>query len=173
MRQRTQAILESSEGEPLSMSHSYRKRRDLDLAVDFFMWRYNGWPPQPSAPGCNTYCSFLPAPSAPDHVTLKQRQWPWYPENTVECRMKYNRGYTMLRKLYSKPLETSSCINTPPFPWTLGARKRKRVGNSESEETPAKRWRGMDDADDGPGQDEPLRRPRWLRGLTECPPVFD
>ncbi|KAJ4070831.1 hypothetical protein NW756_007080 [Fusarium oxysporum] len=155
MRQRTQAILESSKGSSLSTIGSYREKRELDIAIDFFMWRYN-------------------AAKAPGHVTLKQRQWPWYPDGTVECRMKFNRGYEMLRQLYDKPLDTSSSTSTSPCPWTLGARKRKYIESSDSPKRPKKRrWGGLDDGNDNPGQDEPSRRPSWFRSSAECPPVFD
>ncbi|KAJ9426217.1 hypothetical protein QL093DRAFT_2572679 [Fusarium oxysporum] len=114
------------------------------------------------------------APKDPGHVTLKQRQWPWYPDGTVECRMKFNRGYEMLRQLYDKPLDTSSSISTSTCPWTLGARKRKYIESSDSSKRPKKRrWGGMDNGNDDPGQDEPSRRPSWFRSSAECPPVFD
>lgn len=114
------------------------------------------------------------APKAPGHVTLKQRQWPWYPDGTVECRMKFNRAYEMLRQLYDKPLDTSRRISTSPCSWTLGARKRTYIESSDYSKRPTKRrWGGMDDGNDDPGQEEPSRCPSWFWRSAECRPVFD
>ncbi|KAF5533382.1 hypothetical protein FNAPI_12693, partial [Fusarium napiforme] len=105
-------------------------------------------------------------PKAPSDVTLQQKVWPWYPDDTVECREKFDRGYSMLRQLYDKPLDTYSIIGTLPYPWTMGPRKRKYIESSDAEERPTKRHcGGMDDGSDSPGQDEPSDR--------EYPPVFD
>lgn len=114
------------------------------------------------------------APKAPEYVTAKQRQWPWYPDATVECRMKFNRGYEILRQVYDQPLDTCSRIRTSPCPWTMDARKRKYTESSDSETRLTKRrYGGMDDGNDDDGQDEPSGRPRWFTSSAECPSVFD
>lgn len=114
------------------------------------------------------------APKAPNYVSLKQRQWPWYPDETVECRMKFSRGYEILRQVYDKPLVTCSRIRTSTCPWTMGARKRKYTESSDSEKRLTKRrCGGTDDGNDDYGQDEPSGRPPWFTSSAECPPVFD